>query len=79
MNKNPDCTVVVASCDKYADLIGPFAALWKKFWSDCQFETVLVTETAPAETEAFDRVIACGGGMNWCSRLVMALDRIATP
>ena len=79
MNKNPDCTVVVASCDKYADLIGPFATLWRKFWPDCPFETVLVTETAPAEAEAFDRVVACGDGTNWCSRLVMALGQIATP
>lgn len=79
MNKNPDCTVVVASCDKYADLIGPFATLWRKFWPDCPFETVLVTETAPAEAGAFDRVVACGGGTNWCNRLVMALGQIATP
>ena len=76
---NSECTVIVASCDKYADLIGPFAILWKKFWSDCPFETVLVTETAPTDVGAFDRVVACGGGMNWCGRLRMALEQIATP
>lgn len=71
---NSDCTVLVASCDKYADLLRPFSALWEKFWQDCPFETVLVTETAPATRLQFDRVITCGAGLNWSSRLVQALD-----
>ena len=61
---NIDCTVVVGSCDKYADLLGPFIALFRKFWPDCPFEVVLVTEHDP-HIEGFDRTIACGGGMNW--------------
>ena len=76
-----DCTVLVASCDKYADMLGPFSALWRKFWPDCPFEVVLVTETEPAnaKTLCFDRVVVCGKDGNWCSRLVKALDEIATP
>ena len=77
-SKNPDCTVIVCSCDKYADLLRPFVVLWRKFWPDCPFETVLVTESDPG-IEGFDRVIACGGGMNWASRLEKALGEIATP
>ena len=77
-SKNSDCTVLVCSCDKYADLLPPFAALWRKFWPDCPFETVLVTETDP-HVAGFDRVVACGGGGSWCSRLVAALGRIETP
>jgi len=80
------CTVLVASCDKYVDLLPPFAALKRKFWPDCPFETVLVTEAAPtlvddaeAPRPAFDRVVACGPGMNWASRLVRALATISTP
>lgn len=72
------CTVLVASCDKYADLLEPFSRLWEKFWPDCPFETVLVTETAPASRLCFNRVVACGPGGNWCSRLVRALDAIET-
>ena len=75
---NADCTVVVCSCDKYADLLGPFIVLFRKYWPDCPFETVLVTETDP-QIEGFDRTIACGGGMNWASRLVRALADVATP
>lgn len=74
-----DCTVVVCSCDKYADLLGPFAALWRRFWPDCPFPLALVTETAPEDALCFDRVIACGRGGSWCSRLVAALSQIETP
>lgn len=72
-----DCTVLVCSCDKYADLQGLFAKLFRKFWSDCPFELVLVTET-DLKAEGFDRVIACGDGTNWASRLVTALDTVTT-
>lgn len=76
---NADCTVLVCSCDKYADLLAPFSTLWRKFWTDCPFETVLVTETEPRGSLCFGRVVACGQGGNWCSRLVEALETISTP
>ena len=78
MTHNSDCTVIVCSCDKYADLLPPFTALWRRFWPDCPFGTVLVTESDPS-VGGFDRVIACGPGGTWCSRLVAALRQIETP
>ena len=74
-----DCAVIVASCDAYGDVLEHFAALKLKFWPDCPFETLLVTETAPAPSSAFDRVVACGGGTNWAQRLVMALETVSAP
>ena len=74
---NADCTVLVCSCDKYADVVGPFAALYRKYWPDCPFETVLVTETDLGQS-GFDRTIACGEGLNWCEMLVMALGSVFT-
>ncbi len=76
---NTDCTILVCSCDKYADLLAPFAALWRKYWPDCPFEAVLVTETAPDQELSFHRVVVCRKGGNWCGRLVQALETIATP
>lgn len=76
---NTLCTVIVCSCDKYADLLGPFSELWRKFWPDCPFETCLVTETAPEGSFVFDRIISCGTKTNWCERLVEALGQITTP
>ena len=70
--KNTDCTVIVGSCDKYADLLGPFIALFRKFWPNCPFEVVLVTESDP-HIMGFDRIISCGDGMNWASRMEKAL------
>jgi len=70
-----DCVVLVCSCDKYADLQGLFVALFRKYWPDCPFPLVLVTETGL--TAGFDRTIACGGGLNWASRLVKALDTLS--
>ena len=78
IDKSKDCTVVVGSCDKYADLLGPFITLFRKFWPDCPFEVVLVTESDP-HVEGFDRTITCGSGMNWASRMEMALGDISTP
>ena len=76
-----ELTVLVASCDKYADLLPQFSDLWRKFWPDCPFRVALVTETQPQESDrlCFDRTFACGRGGNWCSRLVQALERIDTP
>lgn len=68
----------MGSCDKYADLLGPFVALFRKHWPDCPFDLVLVTETDP-KVDGFDHVVACGPGMNWASRMHAALKRIETP
>ena len=77
-----DCTVLVTSCDAYRDVEGPFIALWRKFWPDCPFETVLLAETerpASAGAPSFDRTIATGPGKTWCQILADALSRIGTP
>ena len=76
---NADLTVLVASCDRYVDLLAPFSVLWRKYWPNCPYETVLVTETTPSGWDGlcFNRVIACGGGGSWCSRLVHALEQLS--
>ena len=75
---NREVTVLVNSCDRYSDLWEPFARLWRKYWPDCPFETVLVTETDLGQG-GFDRTVACGVGLNWCEMLALALGTIATP
>ena len=77
---SPDCSVLVCSCDRYADVLTPFTKLFGKFWPNCPFPKILVTENMPGAEIAsvFNRVIACGKGGNWASRLVQALDKIET-
>ena len=74
-----DCTVLVVSCDGYADVVPPFEALWRKFWPDCPFTTVLLTETLPAEDGVFDRVVRTGPCLSWSRRVEQGLAQIATP
>lgn len=75
--KHPDCTVLVVSCDAYADTLPPFIALWHKFWPDCPFETVLLTETIPCP--GFDRILPVGKCNDWAPRICRAISQINTP
>ncbi len=74
-----DCTLLIVSCESYADVLLPFSLLFKKFWPDCPFRAILVTETEPAEDYGFDETFAMGTGKNWSQRLAGALERITTP
>ncbi len=73
------CTVLVASCDKYKDVLVLFTELWKKHWADCPFDCVLVTETDPDACGIFSRVITCGNRLSWCEMMAQALEQIETP
>ena len=75
--KNNDCTILICSCDEYNDVARPFISLLRRFWPDCPFETVLVSETMSAPR--FDSVILTGHGRLWCERLRYALRKISTP
>ncbi len=74
---NADCTVLVTSCDAYRDVEGPFLQLFRKYWPDCPFELVIVTETSAAP--GFDRSILTGHAPEWRTRTVSALEQIKTP
>ena len=74
---NPLCTVLVSSCDSYRDVEKPFVKLFRKYWPDCPFETVLVSETG--SVEGFDRVVLAGVGKTWCETIDIALKQITTP
>lgn len=74
---NPDCTVLVTSCDAYRDVEGPFLQLFRKYWPDCPFELVIVSETGAAA--GFDRTILMGKSPEWRTRTVGALEQIETP
>ena len=79
MPRNSDCTILVASCDAYADVLAHFETFFAKFWPDCPFAAVLVTETERSSNGIFSRQVACGRGMSWSAMLVKALDTIHTP
>jgi len=74
-------TIIVASCDKYSDLWMPFSTLFRKYWPDCPYEIVLVTES-PAQSNpdhVFHRTVPCGIGTGWGDRLSQSLEQVQTP
>lgn len=72
-------TVLVSSCDKYADILDGFAACWKKYWPDCPFPVVLSTESVPEKlnTEFFTECYA--EKKDWSERLLTACQKIDSP
>ena len=72
-------SLLVMSCDRYADLWNPMSDCLNRFWPDCPFEILLSTETASPETEtAFHRVVHSARAA-WSGRLLDTLNSIATP
>ena len=74
-----NCTIIIASCDRYSDTWQPFAALFKHYWPGCPYETVLVTESPVANPpEGFSHVVNAGK-LGWGDRLAVALEDVTTP
>ena len=72
-------SLLVMSCDRYADLWNPMSDCLKTFWPDCPFEILLSTESLnPAPETAYQRVIHSGSAA-WSGRLLDTLNAIETP
>jgi hypothetical protein len=72
-------SLLVMSCDRYADLWNPMSDCLKRFWPDCPYEILLSTESLnPAPETAFHRVIH-SGSTAWSGRLLDSLNAIETP
>lgn len=73
-------TILVASCDTYSDLWGPFSRLFKKYWSECPYPVFMVTESPVGSKPelVFQKIIPCGK-VGWGDRLSMALEHVETP
>lgn len=55
--KNMDMSIMVVSWDGAKQLWEPFATAMAKFWPDCPFETILLTQSIQPSNKIFDRVI----------------------
>ena len=70
--------VLVSSCDAFFDAWRPFSAFFEKFWSDCPFETFLITNHLAAHSPRI-RSLVVGKDRGWSSNLLAALEQIAYP
>ncbi len=73
-----DLSIIVYSCWKNADMWRIFITLLKKYWPDCAYPVVLLTDQIKnAQTaEGFDDVVVLAG--NWHDMLFAGLDRVKT-
>jgi len=78
---SPKMAVIVSSCDRYADLLEPFHQVFTKYWPDCQYRKVLVTQSKPETIglHMFDHIDAWGVDMPWTQRLLYTLRALSTP
>lgn len=60
--------IIVMSCWKYRDTWKPFFSLFYKFWPDCKYPVVLITDQAKGFSRANVQV-AEYPGLSWCRML----------
>lgn len=73
-----DVTLVVVSCDRYADLWDPFFGCLERYWPDCPFPVQLVSNE-----RGYDRpgvqVVRIGPDRDYASNLIAAISAVQTP
>ncbi len=79
-----DLTVLVNTCDAFADCWAPFFKLFSTYWPDCPYPIVLNTETLDHEPPGVAlraAKVAAGSPrrLTWSQCLARCLDAIETP
>lgn len=75
---SPVATVLISSFDGFADCWVPSAHGFTKYWPDCPYPILLMTNTRDFPHPRL-RVLKVSGGADWSARMIDALDRIETP
>ncbi len=83
MALNDDFTILVNSCDGFADCWEPFFKLFTLFWPNCNVKVILNTETMDWSFPGLDlqcTQVGLGvGRLTWSECLIKALDQVDTP
>lgn len=74
----PEATVLISSFDGYAECWGPVAHGFEKYWPDCPYRVLLMTEERDFEHRAV-KTLPVGRDPVWSNRMILALARIHTP
>jgi hypothetical protein len=70
--------VLVVSCDKYADVWGPFFAIFRKRWPDCPYP-VFLGSNHRAFPDTRVRSIPIGDDASWTHSTSLMLARVGVP
>ena len=76
--KTSDYSIIVMSCDPYADIWPYFAQCWDRFWPDCPFETFLISEQKEFNHPSIGN-IRIGRPVGWSEMLLTVLEKVKTP
>jgi hypothetical protein len=74
----PLLSIVVVSCDRYADVWPVFFAAFRRYWPDCPYSVYLTSNTRSISED--DVISICTGpDQGWSNGLKSALMRVPTP
>ena len=71
MKTNCDIGILIASCDRYADLWKPFLTLWRKYWPDCELPIYLMSNKK--QLVGINQLFVSAN--NWSDEMISILDQ----
>lgn len=79
MDKSKDLAILVYSCWKNSDMWTIFLSLFGKYWSDCSYRLILLTDKILADKKEYDFDDVVVLDANWYDMLMAGVDRAGTP
>lgn len=73
-----DVSIIINSCDKYADIWPVFFTLFWKYWPDCPYQVYLGTNTKTWNDKRV-KVIQVGPDISWADTTIKMVEIIPTP
>lgn len=84
---NKEMSIIVYSCERNSDMWIVFSTLFRKYWSNCPFEVILVTDRYKGNTQGvykekteeivFSRIVVCNS--DWSHMIKDAIEVAGTP
>lgn len=75
--KSKELSILIYSCKRNSDMWGIFLSLFKKYWSDCNYKLVLLTDYTDESIEGFDEIVELDS--TWYEMLMAGLEKAETP
>ena len=72
---DPRVTLLVPSCDRYADVWAPFFALLRRNWPACPFRVVVASNHLPCSEPGVEP-LCIGEDIDWSRGLRAMVERI---
>ena len=78
MRKSPDMAILVYSCWKNRDMWSVFLTLFSKYWPDCSYKVILLTDKYDSrrEDDGFDDIVVCDS--NWHNMIMAGIEQAGT-